>query len=111
IADEMLRAREYDVNVMAVMRRVGVTGTKFSKSEDITELELTKIAAVTRLVTRPKKSMNVHEPMNMPLLAGVNQLYAEIGVNPRDNSISTEKGRGFDFYTVKKMLYEAEYTL
>ena len=82
IADEMLRAREYSVNVMACMKRVGVPGTPLFDKGEITDLELAKIVAAARLVTRPKQSMNVHEPKQMALLAGVNQLYAEIGIKP-----------------------------
>jgi biotin synthase len=96
---------------MAVMGRVGVPGTPLEKSITLSELELTKIAAVTRLVTNPKKSMNIHEPMKMPLLAGVNQLYAEDGVNPRDTDSKTDNNRGYDIQTVKKMLCDAEYEI
>jgi len=46
-------------------------------------------------VVNPSRSMNVHEPMQMPLLAGANQLYAEVGANPRDTRSLTEQGRGF----------------
>ncbi|MEG0693146.1 MAG: radical SAM protein [Oscillospiraceae bacterium] len=109
IADEMLRAREYHVDVMAAMRRVCVEHTPLQDKGEITELELTKIVAVARLVTRPKTSMNVHEPMKMPLLAGVNQLYAEIGINPRDNTLETQNSRGFTISNVAKMLKEADY--
>ncbi len=109
IADEMLRARDYAVKYMAVMRRVGVPGTQYHTTGDITELELTKIAAVTNLVTRPPVSMNVHEPMMMPLLAGVNQLYAEFGMNPRDTESDTV--RGFDVERTIKMLKEAEWEI
>lgn len=110
IADEMLRAREYNVDVMAAMRRVCVKNTELYSKGQINELELTKIVAVARLVTRPKTAMNVHEPMGMPLLAGVNQLYAEIGVNPRDNELKTENSRGFWVSNIAKMLKEADYT-
>ena len=109
IADEMIRAREYNVDIMAAMRRVCVPGTPLFEKDEISEQELTKIVAVTRLVTRPKTSMNVHEPMKMPLLAGVNQLYAEIGSNPRDVKSDTENGRGFGILKVKQMLEEAGY--
>lgn len=111
IADEMIRARDYHVDVMAVMSRVGVAGTKYENVPEISELELTKIAAVARLVTNPKKSMNTHEPKKMSLLAGVNQLYAEIGVNPRDTSGNTEMNRGRSIEDIAKMLLDAEYTL
>jgi len=109
IADEMIRAKEYGVNIMAVMGRVPVQGTPFEDGGALSELELTKIAAVTRIVTNPKKSMNIHEPMIMPLLAGVNQLYAEYGANPRDTNSRTDHNRGFDVKRVKKMLRDAEY--
>jgi len=111
IADEMIRAREYGVNVMAVMDRVNVRGTPFENAEPLSELELTKIAAVTRIVTNPQKAMCIHEPRKMPLLAGVNQLYAEYGANPRDTDSKTEANRGFGIKSVKKMLRDAEYSL
>lgn len=109
IADEMIRARDYHVNIMACMKRVNVLGTKFCEVGEITDLELTKIAAVTRLVTRPKKSMNVHEPKQMSLLAGINQLYAEVGVNPRDCEVETSQNRGKSIEQMKDMLMQAEY--
>lgn len=109
MADEMLRAREYNVDVMACMKRVGVPGTPLYDRGEITDLELTKIAAVTRLVTRPKKSMNVHEPKAMALMAGVNQLYAEIGINPRDCDAQTQNNRGYSIEQVKNMLRQADY--
>ncbi|OUP83955.1 radical SAM protein [Lachnoclostridium sp. An169] len=109
IAGEMLRAREYDVNIMACMKRVCVKGTPLYERGEITDLELTKIAAVTRLVTRPKTSMNVHEPKQITLLAGVNQLYAEIGINPRDCAVETGMNRGCSIADVKEMLRQVGY--
>lgn len=109
IAEEMLRARAYDVDIMACMKRVGVEGTPLYERGEITDLELTKIAAVTRLVTRPRTSMNVHEPKQMTLLAGVNQLYAEIGINPRDCAVETGTSRGYSIAEVKEMLRQMGY--
>ncbi|MDD3242690.1 MAG: radical SAM protein [Eubacteriales bacterium] len=111
LVDEMLRARDYDVDVMAVMARTPVPGTPFAGTGKMTQLEMTKIAAVTRLVTDPKRSMNIHEPQGMALLAGVNQLYAELGANPRDVELSTESGRGFSVEAVRRMLLDAHYEL
>ena len=107
----MIRARDYNVDVMAVMGRVGVAGTPFENEPELSELELTKIAAVTRIVTNPKKSMCIHEPKKMPLLAGVNQLYAEFGGNPRDTEASTENNRGYGIENIKKLLRDAEYMI
>ncbi|MEG2002894.1 MAG: radical SAM protein, partial [Clostridia bacterium] len=109
IADEMIRAREFGVKIMAVMGRTSVPHTHFENSTEIDDLELSKICAVTRLVTNPSRSMNVHEPKFTPLLAGINQLYAEIGINPRDTKLETEKNRGFSIENVKNMLKSAGY--
>lgn len=109
IAEEMLRAREYHVDIMACMKRVAVYGTPMFERGEITDLELTKIVAVTRLVTRPRISMNVHEPKPMTLLAGVNQLYAEMGSNPRDTALDTKLHRGYSIDTVKEMLNQVGY--
>lgn len=111
IADEMLRARELNVKAMAVMRRRPVPGTAMERSGMISSLELTKIAAVTRLVSRPSRSMNVHEVTPMSLLAGVNQLYAEAGANPRDQIYDTAIGRGYSVSGVAALLTEAEFEL
>ena len=109
IADEIIRARDYNVEVMAIMGRTSVKGTPFENSEELTEIELTKIAAVTRIAVNPKKSMNIHEPKRMPLLAGINQFYAEIGINPRDTVKDTENSRGKSINEVEKMLNSANY--
>ena len=109
LATEMIRARDYDVKVMAVMRRIPVKGTPLYDKGQITAIELSKIAAVARLVTRPKRAMNAHEVTQMTLLAGVNQLYAEYGANPRDTESQTEKNRGFSVEQAWNMLWEAGY--
>lgn len=109
LAAEMLRAQEYRVDVMAAMRRVSVPGTAFEHSEMISDIEMAKIVAVTRLATMPRVSMNVHEPLSTAMLAGVNQLYAEIGINPRDTSLKTETSRGFSVSDAERMLSSAGY--
>jgi len=109
IAAEIIRARYYGVEVMAVMRRIPVLGTPLFAKGQISALELTKIAAVTRLVCKPRRAMNAHEPTQMTLLAGVNQLYAESGANPRDRMSNTENCRGFSVDQAWRMLWEAGY--
>lgn len=111
IADEMIRARDYQVNVMAIMSRVGIAGSPYEDIPELPEIELTKIAAVTRLVTNPNKSMNIHEPKKMSLLAGVNQLYAEIGMNPRDTTKDTEDNRGKTIDQAIMMLRDGGYVV
>lgn len=109
LLEEIKRARDLAIPVMAVMRRIPVPGTPLFDLGKISALELTKIVAVTNLVVNPKRAMNVHEPTQMALLAGVNQLYAEVGANPRDTISDTEKSRGFTPDKAWDMLNEAGY--
>lgn len=111
LVDEMLRARALDVKAMAVMRRTSVPGTAMAQAGMISSVELTKIAAVTRLVSRPSRSMNVHEVTPMSLLAGVNQLYAESGANPRDQVSDTLVNRGYSVRNVANLLLDAQFVL
>ncbi|MFA8437089.1 MAG: hypothetical protein ACEPOZ_21490 [Marinifilaceae bacterium] len=106
---EIKRARDLRIDVMAVMRRIPVPGTPLYEKGKISAMELTKIAAVTNIVVNPSRSMNVHEPIQMALLAGINQLYAEVGANPRDVKSDTEKGRGFTPEVAWEMLNEGGY--
>jgi biotin synthase len=103
---EILRAKELEIGVMAAMRRVAVAGTPLYEFGQITALELTKIVAVTNIVVNPSRAMNVHEPIQVALLAGVNQLYAEVGANPRDTDSHTEQSRGFNPAAAWNMLGE-----
>ncbi len=106
---EMMRARNYGVDVMAAMRRVSVNRTKYECRDMVDDFEMAKIVAVTRLVVMPKVSMNVHEPIMTAMLAGVNQLYAEIGVNPRDTTTQTQNSRGYSVDAAAAMLASAGY--
>lgn len=109
LAVEMLRARDYHVEIMAAMRRVNVPGTECEARGMIDDAEMAKIVAVTRLVTMPHTSMNVHEPLDAAMPCGVNQLYAELGINPRDSSSETEQGRGYSVERAGAMLRQAGY--
>jgi biotin synthase len=109
IVEEILRAQELKIGVMAVMRRIPVPGTPLFSKGKISAVELTKIAAVANLAVNPSRAMNVHEPTQMALLAGVNQLYAEVGANPRDIKGDTEENRGFDPLKAWEMLEEGGY--
>lgn len=111
LIDEMERARVYHVDAMAVMRRTPVPGTPLAKKGMISSMQLTKIAAVTRLFTQPKRSMNAHEVTPMSLIAGVNQLYAEVGANPRDNVSDTANNRGWGVKKAEALLIDAEYEM
>jgi len=108
LVDEMFRGLEYGVSVAAVMRRVNIPGTPKQPLGEISELELAKICAVTRLVCgNTIRAMGVHEPMKLPLIAGANQIYAETGSNPRDEQTDTSAGRGFSVEDAREMLWQA----
>lgn len=109
IAQEIERARDMGVDIMAVMRRIAVEGTPLAESGQISIAELCKIAAVAMLETKPKISMNVHEVCESSLMLGVNQLYAEIGANPRDTVDSTELARGVSIAKAAAMLEDFGY--
>lgn len=111
LADEMIRARDYGVKAMAVMRRIPVPGTPLAEKGMITACELTKIEAVTRVVTKPSRSMNTHEVTPMTLIAGVNQLYAEVGANPRDRVDDTANNRGYGVIKTIELLKDAEFEM
>lgn len=111
IADEMLRARQYKVQAMAAMRRTPVPGTPLAEKGMINAVELTKIGAVASLVTKPGRSMNLHEVTPMSLIAGVNQLYAELGANPRDNVGETADNRGYGVIKTRELLLDAGYDM
>ena len=49
------------------------------------------------------------EGLYQTLLAGVNQLYAEIGINPRDCAEKTEQNRGKSVAAMRDMLAQAGY--
>ena len=96
---------------MAVMRRTPVEHTPLFEKGMITSAEILKIAAVTRIVSKPSLSMNAHETVSGFFLAGINQLYAEYGANPRDISINTEDNRGMSVQQVEKLLNDAGYVV
>ena len=109
IATEIFRIKEYPVQAMAAMRRTPVEGTPLHKHGAISTPELCKIAAVALLAVRPRRAMNIHEVTEMSLLAGINQLYAEAGANPRDTNDNTENNRGYNTASLRTMLENSGY--
>lgn len=109
IVEEIFRAKEYPVEVMAVMKRVCVPGTKLFRRGEISAAELAKICAVTELCVKPRRAMGVHEPDELCLMSGANQIYAEASVNPRDLSLTTETGRGASMVKAEALLSAAEW--
>jgi biotin synthase len=77
------------------MRRINFPGSPMAKFGMISELEMAKMVAVSRLVmgTLPRAHCT-HEPHSASLLAGANLFFPEVGASPRDGEEDTEKGRG-----------------
>lgn len=109
MVDEMLRARKYGADVAAVMKRTCVPGTQLHDRGEISSAELAKICAVAELFIKPRRAMGVHEPDLLCLMAGANQIYAEVSVNPRDLSLSTETSRGASIEKAWALLAAAEW--
>lgn len=109
IADEIERAIKYNVDVMAVMRRVNFSGSPLTSAGEISAARLAQICAVATLATLPKRAMGVHEPEIISLIAGANQIYAEAGANPRDLCERTEESRGFSIADARKMLKDSDW--
>ena len=110
LAEEMIRPRQYPVGVMAVMKRTAVPGTALAARGEVSAARLAQICAAATLAMRPQRAMCVHEPDELCLMAGANQLYAECGANPRDTETETSKGRGFSVADARAMLRKAEWS-
>lgn len=109
LADEMVRVHDYPVGVMAVMKRTAVPGTPLAEKGEISAARLALICAVATLTARPPRAMCVHEPDELCLMAGANQLYAELGSNPRDTEKDTRDGRGFSIDDARNMLKKMQW--
>lgn len=95
IVDLMFLARDYGATYSGVMRRVNFPGSPMERFGMITEREMARMVAVSRLVmgTVPKAHCT-HEPNSLSLIAGANLLFPEVGSSPRDGEADTAKGRG-----------------
>ena len=91
------------------MKRTCVPGTQLCSRGEVSSAELAKICAVATLYMQPKRAMGVHEPDVLCLMAGANQIYAEVSVNPRDLSLSTETSRGASMETARGFLKAANW--
>ena len=99
---------------MATMRRIPVPGTKLAERGQISEVEQSRIQAITTLLCAHWPSlmmMGAHEPSMLFLRAGANRMTAEAGVNPRDQARDTARGRGRTVADCARMVTEAGFTL
>lgn len=95
IAGLMVLAREYRATYSGVMRRINFPGSPLGGEGMISEREMARMVAVSRLVMGDiAKAHCTHEPNSASLMAGVNLFFPEVGSSPRDGQPDTGKGRG-----------------
>jgi len=107
VADLMLLARNYGAVYSGAMRRINFPGSPFEKHGMITEQEMAKFVAVSRLVMGDvAKAHCTHEPNTFSLAAGANLFFPEVGSSPRDNEEDTSNCRGKSLDECRLMLTE-----
>ncbi len=97
IVELMLLARRCGAVYSGVMRRINFPGSPLAASGMISELEMARMVAVSRLVMGDTvRAHCTHEPNSAALLAGANLFFPEVGSSPRDGLADTAEGRGTD---------------
>ena len=95
IADLMVLAREMGATYSGVMRRINFPGSPKEPCGMVSEREMARMVAVSRLVMGDTvRAHCTHEPNSASLLAGANLLFPEVGSSPRDREADTGQGRG-----------------
>ena len=107
ILDLMFLAREHKATYSGVMRRINFPGSPMEKYGMITEFEMARLVAVSRLVMgRVPVAHCTHEPNTLAMVAGANLYFPEKGSSPRDNEADTGKGRALDTAACRRMFHE-----
>lgn len=107
IVDLMFLARQYNALYSGIMRRINFPGSPLEKHGMISEFEMARMVAVSRLVMGDiPKAHCTHEPHSLSLISGVNLFFPEVGASPRDNKADTETGRGTGIRACRRMQME-----
>lgn len=105
IIELMFLAREYRATYSGVMRRINFPGSPMGRYGMVSEPELAKVTAVSRLVMGDVPSAHcTHEPNTTSLIAGANLLFPEVGSSPRDDRPDSSEGIAKDADACRKML-------
>ncbi|MCF8143401.1 MAG: radical SAM protein [Deltaproteobacteria bacterium] len=95
IVDLMFLARKHRAVYSGVMRRINFPGSPMEGFGMITEREMARMVAVSRLVMGDvPRAHCTHEPHSASLMAGANLFFPEVGASPRDGMADTGEGRG-----------------
>jgi len=107
IVELMFLAREHGAAYSGVMRRINFAGSPMGALGMISELEMAKMVAVSRLVMGDvPRAHCTHEPHSASLLAGANLFFPEVGSSPRDAAADTGKGRGRSIEACRQLQQE-----
>ena len=107
IAWLMVLARKYGATYSGVMRRINFPGSPCTRDGMISELELARMVAVSRLVMGEVPMAHcTHEPHAASLIAGANLFFPEVGSSPRDKKANTGQGRGTSIAACRQMFKE-----
>jgi biotin synthase len=107
IVDLMLLARKYRATYSGVMRRINFPGSPMERYGMITEREMARMVAVSRLVMgNVPRAHCTHEPHTASLMAGANLFFPEVGSNPRDGKDQVKAGRGRSLQMTRQIQLE-----
>lgn len=107
IVDLMFLARQFGATYSGIMRRINFPGSPMEKYGMITELEMAKMVAISRLVMGDVPLAHcTHEPNAAALLAGANLFFPEVGASPRDGKADTGEGRGHSLSDCSRLFKE-----
>lgn len=112
LVEAALRLKTFGVNLSGAMARVPVPGTPLHARGAVTDERLTRIIAMTRLVSGPEvEAICVHPPLPAALRAGANVMVAEYGAIPRDTDSAGQAWRQFDLPAAQAMFRDAGFEL
>ncbi len=110
IVDLMLLARKFNATYSGVMRRINFPGSPMQRYGMISEREMSRMVAVSRLVMGDiPKAHCTHEPHSVSLTAGANLFFPEVGSNPRDGADQIDGGRGKSILITRKIQQEMDW--
>ncbi len=110
IVELMLLARRYGAVYSGVMRRINFKGSPLAQFGMISEWEMARMVAVSRLVMGATvKAHCTHEPNSAALMAGANLFFPEVGSSPRDTQADTGRGRGTGIGICRAMQRDMEW--
>jgi biotin synthase len=110
IAYLMVLARRHGAVYSGVMRRINFPGSPFEDKGMISEREMARMVAVSRLVMGDVPMAHcTHEPHAASLLAGANLFFPEVGASPRDERADTGEGRGKSLASCRQLFLDMEW--